>query len=63
LVIVDSGAVLQMVDAGLPVKVVCEGFNFSPNGIVVPANSPIPSLADLRPKMIGLARPATRPPR
>jgi len=55
LIIVDSGAVIQAVDAGLPVKVVYEAFNFSPDGIVVPADSPIQSLTDLKDKTIGLA--------
>jgi NitT/TauT family transport system substrate-binding protein len=55
LIIVDSGAVLQAVDSELPVKVVYEAFNFSPDGIVVPADSPIQSLTELKDKTVGLA--------
>jgi NitT/TauT family transport system substrate-binding protein len=54
-IIVDSGAVLQAVDAGLPVKVVYEAFNYSPDEISVLADSPAKSLADLKGKTIGLA--------
>ena len=54
-IIVDSGAVLQAVDAGLPVKVVYEAFNYSPDEISVPVDSPVKTLADLKGKTIGLA--------
>jgi NitT/TauT family transport system substrate-binding protein len=55
LVMLDSAQVLQAVDAGLPVKVVYEAMNFAPEGIVVTADSPIQSLADLKDVTIGMA--------
>jgi ABC-type phosphate/phosphonate transport system substrate-binding protein len=55
LIIIDSGAVLQAVDSGLPVKVVYEAFNFAPDGIVVSADSPIQRLSELKGKTLGLA--------
>jgi NitT/TauT family transport system substrate-binding protein len=55
LVMLDSSQVLQAVDAGLPIKVVYEAYNFSPEGIVVPADSPIKGLRDLKNTTIGLA--------
>jgi len=55
LVMLDSAQVLQAADAGLPVKVVYEAYNFAPEGIVVTADSPIQSLADLKDVTIGMA--------
>ncbi len=55
IIIVDSGAVLQAVDAGLPAKVVYEAFNYSPDEISVPADSPVTKLEELKGKTIGLA--------
>jgi NitT/TauT family transport system substrate-binding protein len=40
----DSSQVLQAADAGLPIKVVYEAYQFAPENIVVPADSPIQSL-------------------
>jgi NitT/TauT family transport system substrate-binding protein len=51
----DSAQVLQAVDAGLPIKIVYEAYQFAPEEIVVPADSPIQGLADLRDKTVGLA--------
>jgi NitT/TauT family transport system substrate-binding protein len=55
LVVLDSAQVLQAVDTGLPIKVVYETYNFAPEGIVVPADSPIQSLQDLKDTTIGMA--------
>jgi NitT/TauT family transport system substrate-binding protein len=51
----DSAQVLQAVDAGHPIKVVYEAYQFAPEGIVVTADSPIQSLADLKDTTIGMA--------
>jgi NitT/TauT family transport system substrate-binding protein len=55
LVMLDSGQVLQAADTGLPVRVVYEAFNFAPEGIVVPADSKIQSIADLKGATVGMA--------
>jgi NitT/TauT family transport system substrate-binding protein len=55
IVVLDSAQVLQAVDTGLPIKVVYEAFNFAPEGIVVIADSPIKSIADLKDTTIGMA--------
>jgi len=55
LVMLDSAQVLQAADAGLPIKVVYEAYNFAPEGIVVTADSPIQGLADLKDVTIGMA--------
>jgi NitT/TauT family transport system substrate-binding protein len=55
LVMLDSAQVLQAADAGLPIKVVYEAYNFAPEGIVVTADSPIESLQDLKDTTIGMA--------
>jgi NitT/TauT family transport system substrate-binding protein len=54
-VVLDSAQVLQAADAGLPVKVVYEAFNYAPEGIVVTADSPIKTLQDLKGTTIGMA--------
>ena len=46
---------MQAVDTGLPIKVVYEAYQYAPEGIVVPDDSPIKSLADLKGATIGLA--------
>lgn len=51
----DSAQVMQAVDTGLDIKVVYEAYQQAPEGIVVPADSPINSLADLKNATIGLA--------
>jgi NitT/TauT family transport system substrate-binding protein len=51
----DSSQVLQAVDAGLPIKVVYEAYQFAPENIVVPADSPIQGLADLKDTTVGMA--------
>jgi len=53
--VLDSAQVLQAVEAGNPIKVVYSSFQFATEGIVVSADSPIQSLADLKGKTIGLA--------
>jgi NitT/TauT family transport system substrate-binding protein len=55
LVMLDSAQVLQAADSGLPIRVVYEAFNFAPEGIVVPADSPIQEIADLKGATVGLA--------
>jgi NitT/TauT family transport system substrate-binding protein len=55
LVMLDSAQVLQAAATGLPIKVVYEAYNFAPEGIVVPADSPIQSLEDLKDTTIGMA--------
>jgi NitT/TauT family transport system substrate-binding protein len=55
IVMLDSAQVLQAADVGLPIKVVYEAYNFAPEGIVVTADSPIQSLADLKDVTIGMA--------
>jgi len=55
LAMLDSGQVFQAVDAGQPIKVVYEAYQFGPEGIYAPADGDIESLADLRGKTIGLA--------
>jgi hypothetical protein len=55
LVMLDSAQVLQAADAGLPIKVVYEAYNFAPEGIVVAADSPIQGLSDLKDVTIGMA--------
>jgi len=54
-VVLDSAQVLQAADAGLPIKVVYEAFNYAPEGIVVTADSPIKTLQDLKGATIGMA--------
>lgn len=51
----DSAQVLQAVQAKQPIKVVYSSYQFASEGIVVPADSPIQSLADLKGTTIGLA--------
>jgi len=55
LVMLDSAQVLQAADAGLPIAVVYEAYNFAPEGIVVTADSPIQGLTDLKDVTIGMA--------
>ena len=55
IVMLDSAQVLQAADAGLPIAVVYEAYNFAPEGIVVTADSPIQGLADLKDVTIGMA--------
>ena len=55
IVTLDSAQVLQAIDTGLPIKVVYEAYNFAPEGIVVTADSPIKTLADLKDTTIGMA--------
>jgi len=55
LVMLDSAQILQAADAGLPIKVLYEIYGFAPEGIVVPDESPIQGLADLKDVTIGLA--------
>jgi NitT/TauT family transport system substrate-binding protein len=55
IVTLDSAQVLQAADNNLPIKVVYEAYQFAPEGIVVPADSPIQGLADLKDVTIGMA--------
>jgi NitT/TauT family transport system substrate-binding protein len=54
-VTLDSAQVLQAVDNNLPIKVIYEAYQYAPEGIVVTADSPIQSLADLKDATIGMA--------
>jgi len=51
----DSAQVLQAAENNVPIKVIYEAYQFAPEGIVVPADSPIQGLADLHDVTIGLA--------
>ena len=51
----DASQVLQAVENGLPIKVILEAYQYSSEGIVVIADSPIKSLADLKGATIGMA--------
>jgi len=51
----DSSEILQALNAGLPVSVIYETQQVSPDGIVVPFDSDITSLAALEGKTIGMA--------
>jgi NitT/TauT family transport system substrate-binding protein len=55
LVMLDSAQVLQAADAGLPIQVIYEAYNFAPEGIYVLADSPIQGLEDLQDVTIGMA--------
>jgi len=55
LAMLDSGQVFQAVDAGQPIKVVYEAYQFGPEGIYAPADGDIKRIEDLRGKTIGLA--------
>jgi NitT/TauT family transport system substrate-binding protein len=51
----DASETLTARGAGQDIKIVYEAYQFAPEGIVVKADSPIQSLADLKGKKIGLA--------
>jgi ABC-type nitrate/sulfonate/bicarbonate transport system substrate-binding protein len=51
----DANETLAARAAGQDIKIVYEAYQFAPEGIVVKADSPIQSLADLKGKKIGLA--------
>jgi NitT/TauT family transport system substrate-binding protein len=51
----DASETLTARAAGQDIKIVYEAYQFAPEGIVVKADSPIQSLADLKGKKIGLA--------
>ena len=51
----DSAQVVQAVDNGLPIKVVYEQMQQSSEGILVAADSPIKSIADVKNVTLGLA--------
>lgn len=51
----DSSEVLQALNANIPITVIYETQQVSPDGIVVPADGDITSLAELEGKTIGLA--------
>jgi NitT/TauT family transport system substrate-binding protein len=55
IVFLDASQVLQAVDAGLPIKVIFEAYQYSSEGIVVVDDSPIRGLADLKGTTIGMA--------
>jgi NitT/TauT family transport system substrate-binding protein len=55
LAMLDAGQVLQAIDAGQPVKVVYEAYQFGPETIDAPLDGPVKTLADLKGKTIGLA--------
>ncbi len=54
-VMLDANETLTAREVGQDIKIVYEAFQFAPEGIVVKADSPIQSLADLKGKKIGLA--------
>lgn len=55
LTMLDSAQVLQAADNDLAISVVYEAYNFAPEGLVVPSDSPITGLAGLAGKTIGMA--------
>jgi NitT/TauT family transport system substrate-binding protein len=55
IVMLDASETLTARGAGQDIKIVYEAYQFAPEGIVVKADSPIQSLADLKGKKIGLA--------
>src|SRR5690606_34480218 len=55
LVMLDAPQTLQAVNSNLPVSLVYEAMQYAPEGIVVPAESEIQELAELKGKTIGLA--------
>jgi NitT/TauT family transport system substrate-binding protein len=55
LVLLDAAQVLNAREAGQDIKVVYEAYQYGPEGIVVLADSPVTSLAELKGKTIGLA--------
>ena len=55
IVFLDASQVVQAADAGLPIKVIYEAYQYTSEGIVVTDESPIKGLADLKDKTIGMA--------
>jgi NitT/TauT family transport system substrate-binding protein len=55
LVMLDAPQTFQAINAQQPVAVVFEGMQYAPEVLIVRADSPIQSVADLRGKIIGLA--------
>ena len=55
LVTLDAGQVLQAATAKQPIKVLYEAYQFASDGLVVPAESELKGLADLKGKTVGLA--------
>jgi NitT/TauT family transport system substrate-binding protein len=55
IIMLDAAETLTARATGQDVKIVYEAYQFAPEGIVVKADSPIQSLADLKGKKIGLA--------
>jgi NitT/TauT family transport system substrate-binding protein len=55
IVFLDASQVVQAVDAGLPIKVIYEAYQYTSEGIVVTDDSPIQGLADLKDKTVGMA--------
>jgi NitT/TauT family transport system substrate-binding protein len=55
LVTLDAGQVLQAATAKQPIKVLYEAYQFASDGLVVPADSELKGLADLKGKTVGLA--------
>jgi NitT/TauT family transport system substrate-binding protein len=55
LVVLDPAQVTQAVNAGQEVSVIYEFMQLAPEGLAVPADSPIKTLADLKGKTIGMA--------
>jgi NitT/TauT family transport system substrate-binding protein len=51
----DAGMILQAVTAGQPVSAIYEAYQRAGDGMVVPADSDIKSVADLKGKTIGMA--------
>ena len=55
LVFLDAAETLTARASGQPIKIVYEAYQFAPEGIVVLADSPVQTLADLKGKTVGLA--------
>jgi NitT/TauT family transport system substrate-binding protein len=53
--VLDAGEVLQAVDAGQPIKIVYEACQYASDFIVVPSDSPVQNISELKGKTIGLA--------
>jgi NitT/TauT family transport system substrate-binding protein len=54
-VMLDANETLTAREHGEDIRIVYEAYQFAPEGIVVPADSPIQSLKDLKGKIVGLA--------
>jgi len=51
----DAGMILQGVNAGQPISAIYEAYQRAGDGMIVPADGPVQSMADLKGKTVGLA--------